>query len=156
MILPALYLQRLHHAFRYKRDTFDEAKRDFTQDQWMPIDIATYLRSSLPERYRPSRQFVFIAGICNKPGLLLKQALTHGKSKQALELTRKMAGKSFVQQTSDLLHSMRTKIADADAFNRSDPEDFLCAMGDVKTGPFIDEPFKATLADYVDAKKLFN
>ncbi len=152
MILPALCLQRINHIFRYKRDTFAVAKMAFTEEQWRPIEIASEIRSSLPARYRPSRVLVNIAGLSRNPGMLVKKALYHPKSKQALEFARYKAGKDFAKQASVLIQSMQAKITNIDAEKRNRSEDFLCALGNIQTGPFTDEPFKATSADYITAE----
>ncbi|MBN1363948.1 MAG: glycosyltransferase family 9 protein [Syntrophaceae bacterium] len=152
MLLPSLYLQSISNKFRYKSFSFSEAKLDFTPDQWMPIEIATNIRSSLPERYRPPHLLVSIARLTGKAGFLPKRALLHGKSKQSAKLAQYMIGSDFAEQSLRLINSVRKKIADADVVNRSAPEEFLSALGDIQRGPFTDEPFKATMADYMKAK----
>ncbi len=74
-ILPALFLQRITGVYRYKRDTFSEARVHFDEDAWQPIEIATDLRQELKPRWRPRKDQVETALRLKWPGLLQKLAL---------------------------------------------------------------------------------
>lgn len=44
MLLPTLYLELFYETYPYKRDSFDLAKKYFSDDAWKAIEIATALR----------------------------------------------------------------------------------------------------------------
>ena len=109
MLLPALYLQRRTGRFRYKRDTFPVAQRDFSVDEWQPIRKATELRASLPERPKPPAPVVALAHRIGTPGLVQWWALRDPRSwRVARKATRKL-GSDYPQRVLRLLASMHAQ-----------------------------------------------
>lgn len=110
MILPALYLQRRTGEFRYKRDTFHLAERDFSPEEWEPIRAATALRATLGPRPKPSGLLVWLALQFGSPGFLQWFACRHPMSvRRAREATKKL-GPDYPQRVLRLLRMMRSKL----------------------------------------------
>ena len=110
MLLPALYLQLSTGSFRYKRDTFSVAEKNFLPEEWEPIRAATELRENLGPRPKPNRLLVWTASQLQWPGLLHRWAKRHPRSVQrALEATAAL-GEDYPQRVLRLLRAMRSRL----------------------------------------------
>jgi len=70
LLLPALHLQRTTNTFRYKRDTFEPAERDFTAEEWSPIAAASSVRAGLPPRAAVPPPLAAVADVFGAPELI--------------------------------------------------------------------------------------
>lgn len=119
MLLPALYLQRKTGVFHYKRDTFPLAEKDFSTEEWEPIQIASTLRASLGTRPKPPRPLVWVALCLRWPGLLQRWACRHPLSIQRARKATKTLGQDYTQCVLLLLRMMKSKIENTDTFQRA-------------------------------------
>jgi len=110
MILPALYLQYVTKLFHYKKDTFQLAKKDFTSDEWEPIDRASHLRVSLGSRPNPPPGVIAIAKIVRWPGILRVWGRYHPYSISRAKKVSVRLGKNYPQRVSHLIDVMKFKI----------------------------------------------
>ncbi len=111
MLLPALYLQRISGMYRYKRDTFPIAKKDFTSEQWEPIELASKLRTILGNRPKPPSRLIAIARCLRWPGLLRLWAKRHPISiNRGKEVTKEL-GEAYPKKVLELLAAMKVRIA---------------------------------------------
>ncbi len=110
MILPALYLQRKTREFRYKRDTFSLAEKDFSPEEWEPIRTASALRTSLGPRPKPPRPLVWLARQLRWPGLLQRWARRHPDSIRRAQKATETLGPDYPLRVLRLLQSMRSKL----------------------------------------------
>lgn len=109
MLLPALYLQRCTGQFRYKRDTFPLAQKDFSVCEWQPIRKATELRGSLTERPKPPARLVALANRIGAPGLVQWWALCNPRSWRVARKASRKLGSDYPQQVLRLIASMHAK-----------------------------------------------
>ncbi len=110
LILPALYLQRRTGTFRYKRETFSLAERDFSSEVWEPIRTASRLRRQLGPRPKPSQQLVATARWLQWPGLLTRQLLRCPSSCQRAQEAANVLGPDYPGRVLRLLEAMRRNI----------------------------------------------
>ena len=110
MILPALYLQRRTGEFRYKRDTFPLAEKDFSPQEWEPIHIASHLRHNLGPRPKPPRWLIQLTLRLGVPGLVQCLARRHPLSIRRAQEAIKVLGPDYSQRVLHLLKSMRRKL----------------------------------------------
>jgi len=110
MLLPALYLQCITKLFRYKRDTFPLAKKDFTPEEWEPIDRASHLRAHLNPRPNPPTGVIAIAKIVRWPGLLRIWGRYHCDSISRAKIVSAQLGKDYPQRILHLINVMKAKI----------------------------------------------
>lgn len=113
MLLPALYLQRKTGVFHYKRDTFPLAEKDFSTEEWEPIQIASTLRASLSTRPKPSRPLVWLALFLRRPGLLQRWARRQPLSIQRAGKATTALGQDYPQRVLRLLRTMRSKLLES-------------------------------------------
>lgn len=112
MILPALYLQRRTRTFRYKRDTFPLAEKDFSPEEWHPIRTASELRANLGPLPKPSRPLVLLARQLGWPGLLQRWARRHPLSVQRAQEATSVLESDYPKRVLRLLRTMRSKLRD--------------------------------------------
>jgi SAM-dependent methyltransferase len=113
MFLPALYLQRRTGRFRYKRDTFPLAEKDFSRDQWEAVRVATELRAALGSRPKPSRWLVRVAGRLGVPGVLQRRARRNQKSIVRAQQAADVLGAGYPQRVVHLIKAMKSKLTTA-------------------------------------------
>jgi len=111
MLLPALYLQRKTGEFKYKRDTFALAKKDFSEKEWEPIEVATNLRKALGPRQKPSGLLVRLAYFFGRPAILQQLAKRSVQSKKHAQEVMKVLGKDYPKQVLTLLKEMKEKLS---------------------------------------------
>jgi hypothetical protein len=110
MLLPALYIQYTTKLFHNKKDTFPIAKRDFTAEEWEPIDRASYLREHLGPRVNPLLSVIAIAKIVRWPGLL---AIWGRYNRVGIIRAKKVSallGEDYPQRILHLISVMKSKI----------------------------------------------
>lgn len=112
MFLPALYLQEKTGQFRYKRDTFPLAEKDFSEREWEPIRVASRLRATLAARPRLPRFWVRGALRLRRPGLLRRAALRLPLEKKRVADAARVLGPHYSEQVLRLLRAMRGKLAE--------------------------------------------
>ncbi len=151
MLLPALYLQRKTEEFRYKRDTFPLAEKDFSPEEWEPIRTASELRNNLGPRPKPPRWLVGLAQKMRCPGLLQKWARYHPISVRRARETTKILGQDYTQHVLHLLNSMKSKLSQKTSYGATahdrkkvlqhtkDPP-ILRYFNNISHGPFTDIP----------------
>ena len=110
MLLPALYLQSRTGQFRYKRDTFPLAQRDFSPTEWEPIRKATEIRAVLAPRPIPPATLVALGVRLCAPGLIQWWARRHPRALQAAHEASQKLGTDYPQQVLRLLTTMREKL----------------------------------------------
>jgi hypothetical protein len=164
MLLPALYLQRRTRQFRYKRETFALAQREFSHEEWEPIRKATEIRATLAPRRVPPRALVALGTRLCAPGLVQWWARRHPDSVRAASESIGKLGPDYSQQVLRLLASMRTKLdkttAQTFAANCQETEvgsapgskpSVASHFGDFASGPFSDLPRPVLRERYDDA-----
>jgi len=151
MLLPALYLQRKTGEFRYKRDTFSLAEKDFSPQEWEPIRTASELRNSLGSRPKPPQWVVWFARRLRWPGLLQCWARHHPVSVQRAQEATKVLESDYPQRVLRLLKSMRSKVpremtnattapARKTILHQPEYPPTLRYFDDIPYGPFADIP----------------
>lgn len=110
MLLPALYLQRITKLFRYKRDTFPLARKDFTADEWEPVARASHLRTHLNPRPNPSSGVMAIARAVRWPGLLRIWGKCNNDGIRRAKTVSAQLGKDYPQKVLHLINAMKIKI----------------------------------------------
>jgi hypothetical protein len=110
MILPALYLQSRTGSFRYKRDTFALAEKNFLPEEWEPIRTATELRANLGPRPKPGRLLLWTASQLRWPGLLQHWAKRQPGSVQRAVEAKEVLGEDYPQRVLRLLRVMKRKL----------------------------------------------
>jgi len=113
MLLPALYLHRGTGEFRYKRDTFPLAEKDFTPEEWEPVRTATELRENLSNRPKTSRLLIRLARLMKWPGLLQRFARRRPISIARAQKVTKALGPDYPQRVLVLLRAMKGKILES-------------------------------------------
>jgi ADP-heptose:LPS heptosyltransferase len=154
MLLPALYLQRTTGEFNYKRDTFEPGRKDFTAKEWEPIQIATEIRNSLSEKYRPSQKMLNLATKMQWPGLIQRLALNKPKEKERIHFVRERIGINYTEKVISLIKDIQNKIAHEESESKpiTKKNVYTDIFNNIITGPYTDEPFEATSEDYEKAK----
>lgn len=112
MILPALYLQRLTGEFRYKRDTFLPAEKDFSPETWEPIQTATSVRLNLSYRPNIPKIIMRFAAMLNWPIILQWFARHHPQSVERARMATTVLGIDYPKRVLILLNSIRSKLSD--------------------------------------------
>jgi len=110
MLLPALYLQYITKSFHYKRDTFSLARKDFTADEWEPIERASYLRAHLDSRPNPSSGILAIARALRWPGFLHIWGRCTRDSVNRAKIVSAQLGKDYPQKVLHLIDAMKFKM----------------------------------------------
>jgi hypothetical protein len=110
MLLPALYLQGVTGEFRYKRDAFDSAEKDFSFDEWEPVKAATYVRSNLKARPKMSSKLVRLAMFFRWPGLVQSVARRKKESIERAQEAGKILGPDYPLRVLRLLRAMKKQM----------------------------------------------
>ena len=59
MLLPSLYYSTINQKGIFKKDSFDEVKKQFSEEEWYPIKIATKIRKEWAYDLNPLQKFLF-------------------------------------------------------------------------------------------------
>ncbi len=110
MILPTLFLQRLTGKNLYKRDSFPEARKFFTEDQWEPIRTASLVRKSLPPRPTVPRRMFHLSRLAKFPYWLFRWGRGHASNGHRAGLASEVVGDGFALQVVRLLEEMKLRI----------------------------------------------
>lgn len=110
LLLPALYLQLKTGQYMYKKDTFNLAKLDFSEEQWSVVKNASRVRMECQYKsYYPYSIRKFI-------GLHLHYKFLHGihryLDRNNSDEMYKLMGDNFLDESLDLVNDMLTKLED--------------------------------------------
>lgn len=106
MLLPALYLQAKTGEFMYKKYTFELARRDFSESEWRPVEVATEIRRNLPKRTSPPAFVSALAWHLNMPRIIIGAERDKGESRRVARETDSNIPDDFVSEAYSLALKM--------------------------------------------------
>lgn len=108
VLLPALYLQLRDGVYRYKRDTFQFARPDFTEEEWRIIALVTRLRQEW--RFRSLLPCGLRRWLARRGNGRALAALHRLESIRSLPAIRAVVGRHCAMDADRLASAMRSRL----------------------------------------------